>query len=269
MADELQSWLEKIGLGQYAATFVDNDIDLAVLPELSDADLQSLGLSLGHRRRLQRAVAGLGKTLEPAEPDAGEPEARREAERRQLAVLFCDLVGSTELSRRHDPEDLRDLMRRYQDAVSGAVLRHGGYVANFLGDGIVAYFGWPRAGEDDAADAVRAALEAVAAVEALSLRARAGIASGMVVVGDLDAAGRRQVGAIAGETPNLAARLQSLAAPGEVVIAGLTRAARRRSLHPRRVGAAAAQRHRRSRAGLARRRRTRDRKPLRSAGRPA
>ncbi len=223
MPDELASWLEKIGLGQYATTFVDNDIDLAVLPELSDADLQSLGLSLGHRRRLQRAVADLGKTPERAEPDAGEPDARREAERRQLAVLFCDLVGSTELSRRHDPEDLRDLMRRYQDAVSGAVVRHGGYVANFLGDGIVAYFGWPRAGEDDAADAVRAALDALAAVEGLSLRARAGIASGMVVVGDLDAAGRRQIGAIAGDTPNFAARLQSLAAPGEVVIAGLTR----------------------------------------------
>jgi class 3 adenylate cyclase/tetratricopeptide (TPR) repeat protein len=223
MPDELRVWLEKIGLGQYAATFVENDIDLAVLPDLSDADLQSLGLSLGHRRRLQRAAAALGKTPERAEPDAGEPDARREAERRQLTVLFCDLVGSTELSRRHDPEDLRDLMRRYQDAVSGAVVRHGGYVANFLGDGIVAYFGWPRAGEEDAADAVRAALDAVAAVEELSLRARAGIASGTVVVGDLEAAGRRQAGAIAGDTPNLAARLQGLAAPGEVVIAGLTR----------------------------------------------
>jgi class 3 adenylate cyclase len=210
-------------LGQYAATFVESDIDLAVLPDLNDADLQSLGLSLGHRRRLQRAVAELGSEPDRAEPDAGEGEARREAERRQLTVLFCDLVGSTELSRRHDPEDLRDLMRRYQDAVNGAVVRRGGYVANFLSDGIVAYFGWPRASEDDAAEAVRAALDAVAAVGALSLRARAGIASGMVVVGDLDAAGRRQIGAIAGDTPNLAARLQSLAAPGEVVIAGLTR----------------------------------------------
>jgi class 3 adenylate cyclase/tetratricopeptide (TPR) repeat protein len=228
MLNELASWLEKIGLGQYAATFLENDIDLAVLPELSDADLQSLGLSLGHRRRLQRAVAEISTRPERDEATAGEaPGAQetphREAERRQIAVLFCDLVGSTELSRRHDPEDFRELMRRYQDAVSGAVVRHGGYVANFLGDGIVAYFGWPRAGEDDATDAVRAALDAVAAVDALSLRARAGIASGMVVVGDLDAAGRRQVGAIAGETPNLAARLQSLAAPGEVVIAGLTR----------------------------------------------
>jgi class 3 adenylate cyclase/tetratricopeptide (TPR) repeat protein len=159
----------------------------------------------------------------PRAPLATSSDTVREAERRQLTVLFCDLVGSTELSRRFDPEDLRELIRRYQDAVSGAVVRHGGYVANFLGDGIIAYFGWPRADEDNAEQAVRAGLDAIAAVGELSLQAHAGIASGPVVVGDLDTAARRQTGAVAGETPNLAARLEALAAPDEVVIDGLTR----------------------------------------------
>jgi class 3 adenylate cyclase/tetratricopeptide (TPR) repeat protein len=220
MSDELRRWLEKIGLAQHAETLAANDIDLDVLPELSDEDLTELGLSLGHRRRLQRALAE-GTTREAV--NAAPETPSREAERRQLTVLFCDLVGSTELSRRFDPEDLRELIRRYQDAVSGAVVRHGGYVANFLGDGIIAYFGWPRADEDEAVQAVRAGLDAVLAVRELSLRAHAGIASGPVVVGDLDTAERRQTGAVAGETPNLAARLEALAKPGQVVIDGLTR----------------------------------------------
>ena len=221
MSDELRRWLEQIGLAQHAGTFAANDIDLDVLPELSDEDLKELGLSLGHRRKLLRALAD--RAIEKTADDAALQIPSRDAERRQLTVLFCDLVGSTELSRRFDPEDLRELIRRYQDAVSGAVVRHGGYVANFLGDGIIAYFGWPRADEDNAAQAVRAALDAVVAVRELSLRAHAGIASGPVVVGDLDAAGRRQTGAVAGETPNLAARLEGLAEPDQVVIDGLTR----------------------------------------------
>src|SRR5215469_11418321 len=220
MSDALGLWLEKIGLGHHAEIFADNDIDLDVLSELSDGDLKELGLSLGARRRLQRALAE--RTSEVVVDAAGETPSR-EPERRQLTVLFCDLVGSTELSRRFDPEDLRELIRHYQDAVSGAVIRHGGYVANFLGDGIIAYFGWPRADEDEAAQAVRAALDAVASVQELSLQAHVGIASGPVVVGDLDTAGRRQSGAVAGETPNLAARLEALAGPDEVVIDGLTR----------------------------------------------
>jgi class 3 adenylate cyclase len=220
MSDELRCWLEQIGLAQHAETFAANDIDLDVLPELSDEDLKELGLSLGHRRRLQRALAE--RKSEDAIGAAPETPIR-EAERRQLTVLFCDLVGSTELSRRFDPEDLRELIRRYQDAVSGAVVRHGGYVANFLGDGIIAYFGWPHADEDNAAQAVRAGLDAVIAVRELSLQAHAGIASGPVVVGDLDTAGRRQTGAVAGETPNLAARLEALAEPDQVVIDELTR----------------------------------------------
>jgi predicted ATPase/class 3 adenylate cyclase len=233
MSADLERWLHELGLSQYFRAFVDADVDFSVLPDLSDSDLQSLGLSLGHRRRLQRAIAELqtppaviGSVADGSTP-ATEITAH-EAERRQLTVFFCDLVGSTELSGRLDPEDLRELTRRYQDGVSGVVVRHGGYVANFLGDGIVAYFGWPRADEDDVSQAVRAGLESVAAVselvaEGARLEARVGIASGMVVVGDLEAAGRRQEGAVAGETPNLAARLQAVAGPGEVVIGGLTR----------------------------------------------
>ena len=220
MSDELRRWLEQIGLAQHAETLAANDIDLDVLPELSDEDLKELGLSLGHRRRLLRAIV---QRRSESSVGAAPETPSRDAERRQLTVLFCDLVGSTELSRRFDPEDLRELIRRYQDAVSGAVVRHGGYVANFLGDGIIAYFGWPHADEDNAGQAVRAGLDAVVAVRELSLRAHVGIASGPVVVGDLDAAGRRQTGAVVGETPNLAARLEALAGPDQVVIDGLTR----------------------------------------------
>jgi class 3 adenylate cyclase/tetratricopeptide (TPR) repeat protein len=229
MADQLRIWLEEIGLGQHADVFAANDIDLDLLGELSDDDLKELGLSLGHRRRLLRAISERSAQDLPAAIPAegaavtGSDEPVREAERRQLTVLFCDLVGSTELSRQHDPEDLRELIRHYQNAISGAVVRHSGYVANFAGDGIIAYFGWPRAEEDGAAQAVRAGLDAVTAVRGLALQARVGIASGVVVIGDLDAAGRRQAGAVAGETPNLAARLQALAGHNEVVIDGLTR----------------------------------------------
>src|SRR5438067_5852199 len=170
MADDLRLWLQRVGLDQLADTFAANDIDLAVLPDLSDEDLKELGLSLGHRRRLLRAIAELSVAAAPAPETAiasadhafGDGGAR-EAERRQLTVLFCDLVGSTELSRRHDPEDLRELLRRYHDAVAAVVRRFGGYVANYLGDGVLAYFGWPRADEDEAAQAIRAGLGAVAA----------------------------------------------------------------------------------------------------------
>ena len=210
---------------QLAATFAANDIDIDVLPDLTDEDLRELGLSLGHRRRLLRAIAELSRERSPPSAEATEANADtgREAERRQLTVLFCDLVGSTELSGRHDPEDLRELLRRYHDAMTAVVERYGGYVANYLGDGILAYFGWPRAEEDEAAQAVRAGLAAVAAAKELALHVHVGIASGTVVVGDLEAAGRRQAGAIAGETPNLAARLEALAGADQVVIGGLTR----------------------------------------------
>jgi class 3 adenylate cyclase/tetratricopeptide (TPR) repeat protein len=225
MPDDLRRWLRRTGLEQLVATFAANDIDLDLLPELGDEDLKELGLSLGHRRRLLRAIAELSReppkpAVEPAEAGG---ETGRASERRQLTVLFCDLVGSTELSGRHDPEDMRELLRRYHDAMTAVVVRYGGYVANYLGDGILAYFGWPRAEEDEAAQAVRAGLAAVAAAKELSLRVHVGIASGTVVVGDLDGAGGRRAGAVAGETPNLAARLEALAGPDQVMIGGLTR----------------------------------------------
>jgi class 3 adenylate cyclase/tRNA A37 threonylcarbamoyladenosine biosynthesis protein TsaE len=231
--DELEAWLAPLGLAQLAPALRANDIDLDILPALNDADLEKLGLSLGHRRRLLRALEGFTRAISAAAPPVPQPTAdappAASAERRQLTVMFCDLVGSTALSRRLDPEDLRELIRGYQDAVSGVVARHGGYVANFLGDGIVAYFGWPRADEDEAAQAIRAGLAAVAMVRQLPtgnaepLSARVGIASGTVVVGDIDGSGRRQPGAIAGDTPNLAARLQALAEPDQVMIDELTR----------------------------------------------
>ncbi|MCZ6811750.1 MAG: hypothetical protein O7D97_07060 [Planctomycetota bacterium] len=173
-----------------------------MLSELSDDDLSQLGLSLGHRRKFLKAVAELtaGAQREAptdvAEASPASPK-RAEAERRQLTVMFCDLVGSTELSRRLDPEDLREVMRRYQDAVAGAVTGYEGYVAKFLGDGVLAYFGWPQAHEDQVERAVRAGLDAVSAVAKLeldhnlALQARVGIATGRVVVGDLVGEGRR------------------------------------------------------------------------------
>src|SRR5437764_4605101 len=230
-AENLRRWLHSLGLEELAETLAANDIDLDLLPDLSDEDLKELGLSLGHRRRLLRVLAELPRVA--AAPPAADAigaenppiadEAAREAERRQLTVLFCDLVGSTELSRRHDPEDLRELLRCYHAAIAAVVRRFGGYVANYLGDGILAYFGWPQADEDDAAQAVRAGLAAVAAAKGLALRGHVGIASGTVVVGDLVGTGRRQAGAIAGETPNLAARLEALAGPDQVIIGDLTR----------------------------------------------
>jgi class 3 adenylate cyclase len=233
MAGDLGQWLCGIGLGDYVESFAAQRITWDVLSDLSEQDLKELGLPLGDRKRLLKAVATLRKPTEASagtEPFLSPASQGRDAERRQLTVLFCDLVGSTELSRRLDPEDLRDLTRRYQDGVAGVVARYGGYVANFQGDGIVAYFGWPLADEDQAEQAVRAGLDALAAVRSLSegrsngpsVLARVGIASGAVVVGDLESGGARQA-AVSGETPNLAARLQAEALPDQVVIGGLTR----------------------------------------------
>jgi class 3 adenylate cyclase/tetratricopeptide (TPR) repeat protein len=236
MAQAIAKWLERLDLGKYATVFAENDIDLRTLRHLTDKDLKSLGISLGHRRILLAAIAELPSSYPedaadaPREPSgAGAATLAPLPERRQVTVLFSDLVGSTELAHRMDPEDLRELIRGYQDAVAGVVARYGGYVANFLGDGIVAYFGWPRADEDQAVQAVRAGLGVVAAVclvkmeGAPGLHARVGIASGEVVVGDLESAGAKQTGAISGETPNLAARIQAAADEDQVVIAGLTR----------------------------------------------
>ena len=156
---DVGGWLRSLGLGQYEALFRANDIDADILPELTEVDLEKLGVSLGHRKRLLRAISGLtagGSSLPHPPPHAGEASVGVQAERRQLTVMFCDLVGSTALSTRFDPEELRDEIRAYQNAVSGVVARYDGFVAKFMGDGVLAYFGYPRAHEDDAERAVRA-----------------------------------------------------------------------------------------------------------------
>ena len=231
MARDIGTWLEDLGLGKYADAFAENEIDLDALPHVTEDDLREIGIALGARRKLLAAIGELEPNAEPA-PDqdaAGDRPVGTEAERRQLTVMFVDMVGSTALSAELDPEDLRDVMRRYQDAVAGAVTRYGGHVAKYLGDGVLAYFGWPQAHEDQAERAVRAGLDAVAAVGALyldggvALRARVGIATGHVVVGDLVGEAGRDAEAVSGETPNLAARLQEIAGAGQVAIGAVTR----------------------------------------------
>ena len=221
---ELRDWLRRHRFEQYAEIFEANDIDLDVLPELSERDLEQLGVSMGNRRRLRKALAE--RDAEPAELSAAH--ALGEAERRQVTVLFCDMVGSTALSGRVDPELLGALIRRYQDAVAGAIGRFGGFVAKFMGDGVLAYFGFPRAFEDAAERAVRAAINVLAEVAGIELpdgtrvQARVGIATGLVVVGEIVGRGAAQERAIVGETPNLAARLQALAAPDTILVSEAT-----------------------------------------------
>ena len=219
---DIAAWLDGLGLEQYEEAFRANRIDLDILPDLTDADLAALGVALGDRKRLLRAIAAL---REPAARSAVRPEA----ERRQLTVMFVDLVGSTALSAGLDPEEMREVLRDYLDVVAAAIARFDGHVARYLGDGVLAYFGFPRAHEDDAERAVRAGLDALDAVGRLRtphgapLAARAGIATGLVVVGDLIGLGAAQEQAVVGDTPNLAARLQALAQPGTVVVAAATR----------------------------------------------
>jgi predicted ATPase/class 3 adenylate cyclase len=233
---DIAEWLAGLGLGRYGEAFAENDVDAEVLPHMTNDDLKDLGVaSVGHRRKLLQAIAALsapeGGPAETAAAGEGGPADRPavEAERRQMTVMFCDLVGSTALSQRLDPEDLREVMRRYQDAIAGAVSRYGGHVAKYLGDGVLAFFGWPVAHEDQAERAVRAGLDAISAVSGLSfdgevrLAARVGIATGQVVVGDLVGEVGREAEAVSGETPNLAARLQAAAEPNQVVIGATTR----------------------------------------------
>src|SRR6516162_6457661 len=214
---------------QYERAFRDNAIDTAVLPELTADDLKDLGVTLvGHRRRLLGAIAAL-RGDDPAPPaKSGEAALASAAERRQLTVMFCDLVGSTALSARLDPEDLREVIGAYHRAVAETVAGFDGFVAKYMGDGVLVYFGYPRAHEDDAERAVRAGLGVIDAVarlvvKSLTVHARVGIATGLVVVGDLIGVGSAQEQSVVGETPNLAARLQALAEPDAVVIAAGTR----------------------------------------------
>jgi class 3 adenylate cyclase len=226
---DVAAWLRGLGLGQYEGTFRENEIEADVLPELMEADLEKLGLPLGPRKRILKAIANLGEARKTSGAESPAPPPRDAAERRQLTVMFCDLAGSTALSTRLDPEDMRQVIRAYQDTCSGVVARYDGFVAKFMGDGILAYFGFPHAHEDDAERAVRVGLEIVSVVGALKtsapdkLQVRVGIATGLVVVGDLVGQGAAQEQAVVGDTPNLAARLQAIALPDQVVLAESTR----------------------------------------------
>jgi class 3 adenylate cyclase/predicted ATPase len=226
---QIVDWLERLGMSEYAQRFAENGIGIAALRHLTDQDLKEIGVLLGHRRIMLAAIAELASAAEPvAQPVVGsEARPRDGAERRQVTVMFTDLVGSTALSARMDPEDLREIISAYQKCVAETVRRFDGFVAKYMGDGVLVYFGYPKAHEDDAERAVQAGLELIAVVAGLktraSLQTRVGIATGLVVVGDLIGSGESQERGIVGETPNLAARLQGIAEPNMVVIAEGTR----------------------------------------------
>ena len=261
--DKLEEWLEAQGLERYFELFKENDLDLEILPDLSESHLESLGISLGHRLKLLRAIRQLPMfenrapadiqdieknsiEIKPDELNAGEittdklkqePSADRptnfsnlaSAERRHLSIMFVDLVGSTALSTRFDPEDLRDLIRSYQEVATREIKRFDGFISRYMGDGILVFFGWPIAHEDDAERAIRAGLAANAAVaklvapDGVAMASRVGIATGLVVVGDVIGEGASEEEAAVGKTPNLAARLQAAAEPGQLVVSDVTR----------------------------------------------
>src|SRR5215211_4364792 len=230
---DLREWLDSVGLGQYADAFAEHDIDFHVLPDLNEQDLEKLGVSLGHRKKLYKALAEhrLKSPPAPKQDDELKPpvDAESRAEKRHLTVLFCDLVGSTALSARLDPEDMGIILREFQRCCGDAIRRYDGNIARFMGDGVLAYFGFPIAHEDDAERAVNVALEMVESVSTLAtpmaqrLEVRIGIASGLVVVGDLIGEGPSRDFAIVGEAPNLAARLQAFADPNQILVAPQTR----------------------------------------------
>jgi class 3 adenylate cyclase len=268
--EQIADWLERLGLGQYAQRFAENEIDISVLPHLSDQDLKDVGVPLGHRRKMLLAIGQLAGAA-PATPEPTvrtEPKPQDTAERRQVTVMFSDLVGSTALSARMDPEDLREVISAYQKCVAETVRRFGGFVAKYMGDGVLIYFGYPQAHEDDAERAVRAGLEVVTAVTGLktnaSLQTRIGIATGLVVVGDLIGSGGSQEQAIVGETPSLAARLQGIAESNRVVIAEGTRKLLGNLFEMRTLGQRTS-RHRRAGARLGGTARKFGGKPVRSA----
>src|SRR5262245_54175389 len=233
---DVGDWLRDLGLGRYEQAFIENAIDSDVLPELTESDLKKLGIPLGDRKRLIKAIRGMLAGSPSAfiasgvggDAQSGQPRVAA-AERRRLTVMICDLVGSTALSTRLDPEDMGAVIDAYHAACARIVQGYDGFLGDFQGDGILAYFGYPRAHEDDAERTVRAALDVIAAVARLEtpagepLAVRIGIATGLVVIGDLGSEGALREHAVVGTTPNLAARLQALAEPGTVVVAASTR----------------------------------------------
>jgi class 3 adenylate cyclase/predicted ATPase len=233
---DVGGWLRNLGLGQYESAFIENAINTDVLPELTEVDLEKLGIPLGDRKRLIKAIKAMAGgspsalvTSEVGENAPSDYSPMAAAERRHLTVMICDLVGSTALSARLDPEDMGAVLDAFQAACARITLSFDGFLADFRGDGILAYFGYPRAHEDDADRTVRAGLDIAATVARLKTRAeeplsvRIGIATGLVVVGDLGGAGALREHTVVGDTPNLAARLQALAEPGTVVVAASTR----------------------------------------------
>jgi len=229
------SWLQDLGLGQYESVFTENAIEIDVLPDLSEGDLEKLGIPLGHRKRLVRAIRAMAASGSSPAPVTSERALSSEhsptfaAERRHLTVMICDLVGSTALSARLDPEDMGAVIDAFQATCARITLAYDGFLADFRGDGILAYFGYPRAHEDDAERTTRAGLDIAAAVAGLKTRSeeplsvRIGIATGLVVVGDIGGEGKLREHTVIGDTPSLAARLQALAEPGAVVVASTTR----------------------------------------------
>ena len=233
---DVADWLRTLSLERYEAKFRENDVGAELLPNLTADDLKDLGItSVGHRRQILEALAALRiKNTQvvdpraPTSPSESPRPAETTAERRPLSVMFCDLIGSTALSSQLDPEDLREVIRTYQACVATTILQFDGFIARYVGDGVLIYFGWPEAGETDAERAVRAGLAVAAAVGSASvsgtpLQVRIGIATGLVVIGEPIGTGDSRQQTAVGETPNLAARLQSLAGPGEVVIDAATR----------------------------------------------
>jgi class 3 adenylate cyclase/tetratricopeptide (TPR) repeat protein len=225
----IAEWLTSIDLAQYAQTFAENGIDLSVIRDLTEQDLKELGVLLGHRRKILRAIGQLEGTPVMAAAAPAEPVPHDEAERRYLTVMFCDLVGSTALGARLDPEDMWKVIASYHACINEVITRHNGMIARYMGDGVLVYFGYPRAHEDEAEQGVHAALALVDAIPNLQtpadarLRVRIGIATGTVVVSELLVDNNPAEQAVVGETPNLAARLQSLADPGTVLICPTTR----------------------------------------------
>jgi len=238
MADDIRQWLEELGLDEYAEAFVENRLGFAHLPDLNEEDLRELGIvAMGDRKTLMRAIGELGRGEAASPPAARQSAEKVEAapvpggERRQLTVMFCDLVGSTELTSAFDPEDLSQILARYREVATEAINRFGGYVAKYMGDGVLAYFGYPQAHEHDAERAARSGLAIVQAIDKLNeelsgqdtdLAVRIGINSGPVVVGEVIGEGQSEELTVIGEAPNIAARLQSLAEPNRVVLGPLT-----------------------------------------------
>jgi len=231
---DVAGWLRQLGLERYEPAFRENQIDTELLPKLTADDLKDLGITrVGDRRRLLEAISALRdrsrQTESATQPVSEHRLVTTDAERWQITVLFCDVVDSTALSTRLDPEDLRSMLAAFQSKVAEVMAGFfAGFITKYMGDGALLYFGYPLAQETDAERAVRAGLSPVKTVGAtevlgVSLKLRVGIATGLVVVGDLIASGSAQEQAVVGETPNLAARLQSLADPNRVLICPTTR----------------------------------------------